>query len=69
MILGIPLSRLDAKLVEIRGYQINWQSYYQTQVISQAACDFISSLDEKKSVKERNELFSQNLESVLCIPH
>jgi len=60
---GIPLSRLDSKLVEIRGYQINWQSYYQTQVISQDACEFISRLDEKKSAKERNESFSSNLEA------
>ena len=63
-ILGIPLSHLDSKLVEVRGYQINWQTFHQTGVLSKEEWDFIGVVDAK-SRKERTELISKYIEKVL----
>ncbi|XP_065062983.1 V-type proton ATPase subunit H-like [Rhopilema esculentum] len=58
---GIPLSHLDSKLVEVRGYQINWQTFHQTGVLSKDEWDFIGDVDAK-SRKERTELISKYIE-------
>ena len=61
--LGIPLSKLESKLVEIRSYHINWESYYQGGVISADDHTFISRFD-KKSLQQKAESMNSDPEQV-----
>ena len=63
LFLGIPLSPLDAKLVEIRSYHINWESYHQNEVISAGDHEFISSFDQPSS-KVKNTMLTEDPEKV-----
>jgi len=61
---GIILSRLESKLVEIRSYHINWESYHQGEMISNADYQFISHYD-KQNLAGRDNLFAADPEQ--CI--
>jgi len=61
--LGVILSRLEGKLLEIRSYHINWESYHQGNMISQADFQFISHYD-KQNVEGKKQLFEKDPEQV-----
>ncbi len=61
---GAPLSPLDAKLVEIRSYHINWESYFQNEVITASDHEFISKFDHKSS-KQKNQMLAEEGERVM----
>ena len=65
---GVILSRLEGKLLEIRSYHINWESYYQGNMISQADFQFISHYD-KQNQDGKKQLFEKDPEQVglVCI--
>jgi len=61
---GIILSRLDGKLVEIRSYHINWESYHQGQMITSSDYQFVSHYD-RQNHDEKESLFETDPEQ--CI--
>ncbi|XP_057308617.1 V-type proton ATPase subunit H-like [Hydractinia symbiolongicarpus] len=61
---GVLLSRLEGKLMEIRSYHINWESYHQGQMISQADYQFVSHYDRQPE-EAKKKLFEDNPEK--CI--
>lgn len=61
---GVILSRLDGKLVEIRSYHINWESYHQGQMISSSDYQFVSHFD-RLTHDEKEALFEKEPEQ--CI--
>jgi len=62
---GVILSRLEGKLLEIRSYHINWESYHQGNMISQADYQFISHYD-KQSLDGKKQLFEKDPEQCIC---
>jgi len=56
---GISFSRLDGKLMEIRSYHINWESYHQGQMINKADYQFVSHYD-KQNPEEKDALFMKD---------
>lgn len=61
--LGVLLSRLESKLLEIRSYHINWESYQQGEMISSVDCQFISYYD-KQSLDGKKQVFEKDPEQV-----
>jgi len=61
---GIILSQLDGKLVEIRSYHINWESYHQGQMINDADYQFVSHYD-RQNFDDKDALFNKDPEQ--CI--
>lgn len=61
---GIILSRLDGKLVEIRGYHINWESYHQGHMITSCDYQFVSHYD-RQNHDEKDVIFEKEPEQ--CI--
>ena len=59
------MTRLETKLVEIRAYRMNWESYQQGEVISKSDYQFISHYSQQNS-QEREKLFQQDPEQVSC---
>ena len=64
------MGRLEAKLVEIRGYHINWLSYFQNEVISKDDYELISKLDQLNPM-QRNVALTKGsgkvwIEDMLC---
>eukprot|EP00794_Sanderia_malayensis_P011881 gene11881-13114_t len=64
---GLPLSPLDAKLVEIRSYHINWESYYQNEVISKSDYDFFSNFDHQSSKQKAEMLMADGEKCLLTL--
>uniref|UniRef100_A0A7M5WIS4 V-type proton ATPase subunit H n=1 Tax=Clytia hemisphaerica TaxID=252671 RepID=A0A7M5WIS4_9CNID len=62
---GVILSRLEGKLLEIRSYHINWESYQQGNMISQADYQFISHYD-KQNLEGKKQLFEKDPEQCIC---
>lgn len=57
------LTRLESKLVEIRSYHINWESYHQGEMIEQKDFQFISHYD-RLNLQEKENLFVNDHEQV-----
>lgn len=62
---GVLLSRLEGKLLEIRSYHINWESYHQGNMISKADFQFISHYD-KQNLVGKMQLFEKDPEQCIC---
>jgi len=56
---GILLSDVDRKLAIIRGYQINWVSYHQGQMITTEDYEFVSQFD-RQSNETKNTTFEKD---------
>lgn len=66
LFIGVLLSRLEGKLIEIRSYHINWESYHQGQMISQADYQFVSHYDRQPE-EAKKKLFEDNPEKVYLL--
>jgi len=56
---GVIRNRLDTKLVEVRGYHINWDSYLSGQMISMDDHKFISEYDKARGTHKDKVFTSQ----------
>ncbi|XP_047145815.1 V-type proton ATPase subunit H isoform X1 [Hydra vulgaris] len=57
--IGVIMTRLETKLIEIRAYRVNWESYLQGDLIQKSDYQFINHYYQQNS-QEREKLFQQD---------